>query len=316
MISEMIISATRRTDIPSHYGEWFINRLKDGYVLIQNPYNANRYSKAFLTRDAVDIIVFWTKNPIPFMEYLPILEEMGYPYYFQFTLTPYSKETEKGLPPKEDLLDAFIKLSERIGKKRVVWRYDPIIISSAYTLDYHRERFSHMAKKLENHTERCVISFVDSYKNVSSRMGHDFDCKMTRANIFAVASIISDIAKEHNIELFTCAEQINLDRFGIEHGACIDKDLIEQILDRNIDVKKDKNQREECNCVDSIDIGTYNCCANGCGYCYALTSEKAALQNIARHNPKSEVLIGEVDPSAIITERKRDSVVINQLSLF
>ncbi len=312
----MIISATRRTDIPSYYGEWFINRLKAGYVLIQNPYNATRYSKAILTRDAVDIIVFWTKNPIPFMKYLPIIDEMGYPYYFQFTLTPYDRETEKGLPDKETLTDTFIELSERIGKKRVVWRYDPIIISDTYTIDYHKERFLYMAEKLSNHTERCVISFVDSYKNVSSRMGQNFDAKMTKNNIFALSEIFSSISKEHNIKLFTCAESFDLDQFDITHGACIDKDLIEEILDQRINSKKDKNQRKECTCVDSIDIGTYNCCANGCSYCYAITNEKASFSNMKKHNPNAPVLIGEVNPNAIITNRDSVSIIENQMSLF
>ncbi len=312
----MIISATRRTDIPSYFGEWFINRLKDGYVLIQNPYNNNRYSKAILTRDAVDMIVFWTKNPMPFLKHLPTIEEMGYPYYFQFTLTPYGKETEKALPNKEDLIDAFISLSKKIGKKRVVWRYDPIIISDIYTIDYHKDRFFHMAKKLSNHTERCVISFVDSYKNVTTRMGKDPAYSMTKNNIFALAEIFSSIAKEYNIELFTCAEAINLKQFGIQHGACIDKALIEQILGMKINAKKDKNQRKECYCVDSIDIGTYNCCANGCSYCYALSSEKSALLNMAKHNPASPVLIGEINPSAIITNRDSFSVIESQMSLF
>ncbi len=312
----MIISATKRTDIPSYYGEWFINRLKEGYVLIQNPYNNNRYSRALLSRDAVDIIVFWTKNPKPFLKQLPIIEEMGYPYYFQFTLTPYGSETEKGLPCKEDLLDTFITLSKRIGKKRVVWRYDPIIISDSYTIDYHTERFSYMAKKLSNYTERCVISFVDSYKNVTKRMGTDPAYKMTQTNIFSIAEVFSKIATENDIEIFTCAEELELAQFGIKHGACIDKGLIEEILEQKIDVKKDKNQRKACECVSSIDIGTYNCCANGCSYCYALTNERSALSNMARHNPNLPVLIGEVDPHSIITTRDSHSVIDGQMSLF
>ncbi len=311
----MIISATRRTDIPSYYGEWFINRLKEGYVLIQNPYNKGRYSKAILTRDAVDIIVFWTKNPIPFMKFLPIIEEMGYPYYFQFTLTPYGKETETGLPSKEELLEAFLTLSKRIGKKRVVWRYDPIIISDIYTIEYHAKQFQAMAEKLSNHTERCVISFVDRYKNVTSRMGQNPAYHMTKSNMFALSEILAKIAKEHKLELFTCAEQIDLEQFGIKHGACIDKELIEQILGQKINAKEDKNQRKECHCIESIEIGTYNCCANGCSYCYALSSEKEALSNMARHNPKLPVLIGEVNPNAIVTHRNSHSLIENQLRL-
>ncbi len=312
----MIISATRRTDIPSYYGEWFVNRLKEGYVLIQNPYNNNRYSKAVLTREAVDIIVFWTKNPKSFFKYLLQIEEMGYPYYFQFSLTPYGKDIEKNLPTKRELLEIFIELSNRIGKKRVVWRYDPIILSDEYTIEYHAKCFERMSNKLSGYTERCVISFVDGYKNVSTRMGKDPAYNMTKKNILKIAEIFSKIAQANNIEIFTCAEKIDLEQFNIKHGACIDKKLVEEILGKSINVKKDKNQREECECIESIDIGTYNCCSNGCTYCYALTNENDALDNMAMHNPRLPVLIGDVNHNAIITNRDTSSVVENQISIF
>ncbi len=312
----MIISATRRTDIPAFYGEWFVNRLKEGYVLTENPYNNNRYSKAYLAPNDVDIIVFWTKNPIPFLKYLPEIDRMGYTYYFEFTLTPYGKEVERNLPDKEVLLDSFVGLAKKLGKHRMVWRYDPIIIDENHTIEYHAERFSYMASRLKNSTERCVISFVDSYKNVTARMGKDPAYHMTEQNIFRIAEIFSEIAKENGFAIYTCAEKIDLEKYAIKHGACIDKSIIERILGCGIIDTKDKNQRPECLCLESIDIGTYNCCVNGCNYCYALQNEKTALANMKKHNPHFPVLIGEIGPDAVITERKRDSVIINQLSLF
>ncbi len=312
----MIISATRRTDIPSFYDEWFVNRLKEGYVLIQNPYNSSRYSKAYLTPDDVDIIVFWTKNPIPFLKYLPEIDNMGYTYYFEFTLTPYGKETERNLPDKEVLIEAFITLAKKLGKHRMVWRYDPIIIDDVYTIEYHTEQFYYMANRLKNSTDRCVISFVDSYKNVTARMGKNPAYLMTAQNICKLAETFSSIAKKNGFDIYTCAEKIDLEKYGIKHGACIDKSIIEKILGCSIIDTMDKNQRPECLCLESIDIGTYNCCGNGCNYCYALQNEKTAIFNMNRHNPLSAVLIGEVNSNAIVTSRKRDSVIINQLSLF
>ncbi len=312
----MIISATRRTDIPSFYGEWFVNRLKDGYVLIQNPYNNNRYSKAYLTPNDVDIIVFWTKNPIPFLKLLPEIDRMGYSYYFEFTLTPYGKDTERNLPDKELLLETFITLANKLGKHRLVWRYDPIIIDEVHTIDYHKERFSYMANRLKNSTDRCVISLVDSYKNVMMRMGKNPAYLMTEQNIIKIAEVFGGIARKNGMEIYSCAEKIGLEKCGIKHGACIDKGIIEKILGCDITDTRDKNQRPECLCLESIDIGTYNCCINGCNYCYALQNEKSALANMKIHNLNSPVLIGEVNTTAIITERKRDSVVIDQLSLF
>ncbi len=312
----MIISASRRTDIPSYYGEWFVNRLKEGHVLIQNPYNAQRYSRAILTRDSVDLIMFWTKNPLPFMKHLHSIESMGYPYAFQFTITPYGVESERALPDKEALVNAFIELSERIGKGRMYWRYDPIIISDKYPIDYHANKFAMLAEKLAPYAARCIISFVDGYKNVASRMGKDPTYHMTDANMREVAKLLSNTAKMHNLSVFTCAEQLDLSEFGIEHGACIDKTMVEEILSCKISARKDKNQRKECLCVESIDIGTYNCCANGCDYCYALTSEHASRENMKRHDPKSPVLIGQVNPHAIVTHRPSESIEIAQMSFF
>ncbi len=312
----MIISASRRCDIPSHFGDWFVNRLKEGYVLIQNPYNANRLSRAMLTRETVDILVFWTKNPLPFIRYLPEIEAFNYPYYFEFTLTPYGKETEVNLPEKETLIDTFISLSKRLGKNRMVWRYDPIIIDETYDITYHKENFTHMANRLCGSTNRCVISFVDCYKNVASRMGKNPSYHMSLINIHAISDIFSNIAKENGFELYTCAEKYSLEKYDIKHGACIDKSLIEGILGCKISAKKDKNQRAECLCLESIDIGTYNCCANGCRYCYALQSEKSSISNIKKHNPKSPVLIGEIGPQAMVTNRDTKSIVMHQLSFF
>ncbi len=312
----MIISASRRCDIPSHFGEWFVNRLNEGFVLIQNPYNANRLSKAVLSPETVDIIVFWTKNPLPFLKHLPTIDRFNYPYYFEFTLTPYGKETECNLPDKQQLITTFISLSKTLGKNRMIWRYDPIIIDETYDISYHKEKFLYMANRLSGSTKRCVISFVDSYKNIATRMGKNPSYNMSLSNIHQISEIFSTIAKQNGIEIFTCAEKYNLEKFGIKHGACIDKDIIQNILGNKIIDIKDKNQRPECLCLESIDIGTYNCCLNGCSYCYALQNEKSAELNIKNHNPKSPLLIGEQIPNVIITNRDTKSIIINQTSLF
>ncbi len=312
----MIISASRRCDIPSYFGPWFINRLKEGFVLVQNPYNANRFSKVILTPETIDIIVFWTKNPIPFLKHLSEIDRFAYPYYFEFTLTPYGKETERNLPDKEDLINTFIALSEKLGKHRMVWRYDPIIIDDTYDLEYHEKKFNYMSKRLKGSTNRCVISFVDNYKNVATRMGQSMFYDISSENVFKVSEIFAKIAKENDIEIFTCAEKYDLEKHGIKHGACIDKSIIESILGLKINACKDKNQRFECLCLESIDIGTYNCCGNGCKYCYALQSEKTAMLNIASHNPQSPLLIGGLTQNSLITNRDTKSIVVKQMSFY
>jgi hypothetical protein len=161
----MIISASRRTDIPAYYSEWFINRLKEKYVLVRNPLNAQQIGRVSLSPDAVDCIVFWTKNPGPMLDRLGKLKD--YNYYFQFTLTPYGKGVEANLPSKSALTDTFKRLSDIIGREKVVWRYDPIIISNKYDIGYHEKYFDIIANGIKDHTEKCTISFLDFYNKIS-----------------------------------------------------------------------------------------------------------------------------------------------------
>ena len=159
----MIISASRRTDIPAYYSEWFINRVKEKYLYVRNPMNIHQIGKISLDRNVVDGIVFWTKNPIPMLPRLDQLKE--YIYYFQFTLTAYGPEIESGLPSKNiKLIPAFQELSNKIGKERVIWRYDPIFLNERYTMDYHKKYFRVLASKLAGYTEKCTISFLDLYR--------------------------------------------------------------------------------------------------------------------------------------------------------
>ena len=160
----MIISASRRTDIPSYYSEWFYNRIKEGFVYVRNPMNIHQIGKISLSPDVVDGIVFWTKNPAPMLDRLGELEK--YTYYFQFTVNPYSTDVEPNVPSKNDtIIPTFQKLSSIIGKERIVWRYDPILLNEKYTVDYHIKYFSMLADKLAYYTEKCTVSFLDMYKN-------------------------------------------------------------------------------------------------------------------------------------------------------
>ena len=165
----MIISASRRTDIPAYYADWFCNRIREGYVCVRNPMNFHQVSRIDLSPDVVDGIVFWTKNPLPLMARLEELR--GYTFYFQFTLTPYGKDVEPCVPSKNDvILPAFQELSRRVGPERVIWRYDPILFTNRYTMDYHITFFSQLARRLEGYTRKCIISFVDLYRNTQTNM--------------------------------------------------------------------------------------------------------------------------------------------------
>lgn len=311
----MIISASRRTDIPTYYSEWFINRVRDGYLYVRNPMNIHQISKITLSPNVIDGIVFWTKNPIPMMQYLDELN--NYAYYFQFTVNAYGKDVEVNVPNKNDvIIPAFRKLSNRIGRDRVIWRYDPILLTEKYTIDYHVNYFNELAKRLSGYTHKCIISFVDLYRNTQAHLKELNILPLGEKEMCELAERLVEIANKNDLIVESCAEKINLEQFGIQHGHCIDCQLFEKILNCKINILKDKNQRLECGCMESIDIGAYNTCKNGCVYCYANFSKTTVIKNMGAHNPSSPLIFGEVMPDDKIVERKMFSLKKNQISLF
>lgn len=306
----MIISCSRRTDIPAFYSEWFINRIREGFVLVRNPMNARQVRRISLLPSDVDCIVFWTKNPAPFLDKLNLL--CDYNYYFQFTLTPYDKDIEPNLAPKREIVDTFLELSQKIGKERIIWRYDPIILSQSMNIEYHIEQFNGLARRLSGYTEKCVISFLDSYRHIGSRMSDLSIRPPDDSEVCELTKGIVKIAAAHEIKVETCAEKIDLAHLGIEHGKCIDDRLITKLTGRNLKIEKDKYQRELCGCVTSCDIGEYNTCGHHCVYCYANVSPNKVKRNRFLHNDQSPLLIGEAD------DISRGSVAknVNQTKLF
>jgi DNA repair photolyase len=263
----MIISASRRTDIPAFHAEWFFERVKEGVVRTKNPRNVRQIKEIILSPDAVDCIVFWSKNPGPMLDKLHLIDE--YPYYFHFTLNAYNSDMECAVPKRDERIETFIRLAERITPPRVIWRYDPVLLNDDYTVSYHVESFGEIARQLKGYTEKVIFSFIDFYKKADKKIKH-LNVKETSAEEKnSIAHNLSAIAAENGFSIDTCAEDIDLSKYNISHGRCIDDRLISKISGRNLDVKKDKNQRAECGCVAAADIGEYNSCSHGCLYCYA-----------------------------------------------
>jgi len=289
----MIISASRRCDIPAFYSDWFLNRIKQGYVNVKNPFNANQIKTVSLKKEDVDCIVFWTKNVSPIMDKLDILNNMGYIYYFLYTITPYECDIEPYVPCKSEIADSFRMLSEKIGKHRNILRYDPIIINDKYTENYHIETFEKFLIGLKGYTNKCIISFVDIYKKLPKASKMTIGEEIERSTMQNIAKHFAKTAKENNIEIQTCSEDIDLSGLGIYKKACIDKDFIEQLKGSKLDIKKAASQRKLCSCAQSTDIGVYNCCPHGCIYCYANSGQEKVFRNIKRHNVYSPILIDD-----------------------
>ena len=317
----MIISASRRTDIPACFPEWFANRIKEGYVIVRNPMN-NQPFRINLSPEIVDCIVFWTKNPIPMIPYLD--EFKDYCYYFQFTLTGYGKDIERNLPDKNaDLIPAFQKISDKIGPERVIWRYDPILVNDRYSLEYHKRAFEKIASALNGYTEKCVFSFVDTYAKNLKAMESLKVRDLAPEEMKEMAVMIRDIDAENHMKVGTCAEEINLEELGIEHNACIDKALIERLTGGKIkDTKKnikDSGQRSACKCMLSKEIGTHNTCGNGCVYCYANYSPDSVRRSLEKYDPKSPLLCDSLKEGEEVkdaADMKALVVKSGQLTLF
>ena len=310
----MILSVSRRTDIIGFYSDWFFNRLKEGYVLVRNPMNYHQVGRIQINPDIIDCIVFWTKNPKNILGRLDLLK--AYNYYFQVTINPYDNLIESKLPLKKDIISAFKDLSEIVGKERMIWRYDPIIISEEIDFNYHRKNFKEMANSLEGYTEKCIFGFLYPYKKTIVNM-KDITYKiLSEEKAKLIAYDLYLIGKTHNISLEACSEEIDFSNLGIRKAKCIDDDLISKIIGERLIIPKDKNQRDSCACVTSIDIGAYNSCGYGCKYCYANYNDKVTKKNMLLHDKESPFLIGNLEEGDVIKGRKMESYRKNQLSLF
>ncbi len=308
----MILSVSRRTDIPAHFSEWFLGRLKAGYALVRNPVNHAQISRITLSPDVIDCIVFWSKDPRNLLPYLPEIDRLGYRYYFQFTLTPYGEDLEPKLRRKEEIEQTLLLLSEKIGKQRIVWRYDPIILNNTWSIERHQAEFARMCEKFSHAVRSVTISFVDRYPKLKT----DLIRPISPEEMRELGEFIGNTAANYRLPVHTCCETVDLTTYGITKGSCIDPLIVEELADRHMTIHRDKNQRPGCGCCESFDIGVYNTCPYGCVYCYANFSPESTLHNLEQYAPAGELLIGKVLEGENIREREAKSDLDEQLSLF
>ncbi|MDR0662485.1 MAG: DUF1848 domain-containing protein [Spirochaetaceae bacterium] len=262
-----IISVSRRTDVPAYFSDWFFNRLSEGYVEVVNPFNPRQIRHISLLPDDVEGFVFWTKDPAPMLDRLRLLDD--YRYYFLFTLNPYGNDIEANLPPKQTLINTFQTLSNAAGRDRVIWRYDPLLLSDTIDTGFHMKNFEKMTEQLSAYTRKVIFSFVDHYKKTKSTMeALSIRSPQTEEKLI-LAENFSRIAQGAGLALESCAEDIDLSPYSIARASCIDATLLGRLGGKQIAYSKDKWQREFCRCSSSVDIGAYRSCRTGCVYCYA-----------------------------------------------
>ena len=294
----MIISASRRSDIPAFYSRWFMNRIEAGFVLVANPFNSRQIRRIRLRPDAVEAIVFWTRHAAPLLPALPRLEALGYRSLFHVTLTGYPSRLEPHLPPLEQALASFLALSRLLGPERVIWRYDPILLCNWLPVAEHQRRFSQLAAALAGHTRQVVISFADLYgksvRQLDRVPGLQYQDLLAQPEPLAeLLSALQRTAAHYDLQLSSCAEAVDLSRWQIAPGRCIDVALLNRLFGLDLPQRKDPGQRAACGCAPSVDIGQYDSCPHGCAYCYANRSQALAARNRARHDPASPLLLGD-----------------------
>lgn len=330
-IAPLIISASRATDIPAFHAKWFMNRLEKGYIKWENPFN--RSKPMYVSLENVRLIVFWTKNPEPIIPLLNVLEDKEINYYFQYTLNDYENENfEPAIPSLEERLKIFCNLSEQIGKERVIWRFDPLLLSETISVNDLLLKIRKVGDKLVNHTNKLVFSFADvfNYRKVKANLIKESSyftidnihlAEFTQIQKVEMARELQKLLSEWkkvnpDFTIATCAEDIDLKQFGIEHNKCIDDELIIQLFSNDSELMnfigyeptlfeqsdiqnttkrnrlKDQNQRPSCGCIYSKDIGAYNTCDHLCVYCYANLSRERVVQNLKELNSESDNIIG------------------------
>jgi len=296
----MIISASRRTDIPAFYTSWFMNRIHEGFCTVPNPFNRRQISRISLLPADVDGIVFWTRNPRPMLAHLEELDQRGYRYYFHFTLLDYPRLLEATTPGLAVSVGSFRRLSERVGPGRIVWRYDPIVLSNQTGVDFHKRVFADIAGRLRGFTKRSVISVMDVYRKIQPRLRRlqaqgllvEEHHGEFPEEVGGLLRFMAEVAAANDMEIQSCAEEMDPRPCGISPGSCIDGRLMERLFGIRVDARKDPTQREACGCSISKDIGMYDTCLYGCQYCYATSSFDRARLHYQAHDPESPCLVG------------------------
>jgi hypothetical protein len=307
----MIISASRRTDVPAFYSDWFMKRIRAGHCDVPNPFNPTQVTRVSLKPEDVDVIVFWTRNASPLLPRFKELDLKGYRYTFLYTVMNNPRAVDPRCPTLREALAAFKALSDRIGPERVIWRYDPIVFSNATNPEFHRKAYETIAKQLQGYTSRSIISVVNIYRKVRQRLSalSEEGIKLMECEGEAFGELMrfmATAARDNGMALSSCAQERDLTAYGVLPGKCIDDRLIREVFGLEVNHTKDPSQRKTCGCVVSKDIGMYDTCLYGCVYCYATKSFEKAKENYRRHDPDAPSLIAQAAVVQVIRSDCKD----------
>lgn len=295
----MILNTGGRSDTVQYYTDWLLKRFEEGYVLSRNPLFPNKVNRYELTPDKVDCVVFCSKNYKPILPRLHEITERFHTY-FHYTITAYGKDIEPGVPSIDKSIETLIQLSKQVGKQRVAWRYDPVLLTKGYTIEHHLQTFERMAKVLAPYIDRCIFSFVEMYKKLKVNMPELIP--LTAQDMETLAEGLGTIAGKYGIYIQTCGTNGDFTLWGIHSSGCMTLDILGGANGIVFKDLKHKGTRQGCHCIESRDIGAYDTCLNGCKYCYANKNPHKAFENYKLHNPMSPLLLGNLNPDDTVTQ--------------
>ncbi len=309
----MILNTGGRTDTVQYYSEWLLNRFREGYMLSRNPLFPNTINRIELSPELIDVVVFCSKDYSPI---LPRLHEISdrFNCYYHYTITAYDTDIEPRVPGIAQSIGTLKRLSAQVGKEKIAWRYDPVLLTPKYTIGRHFETFDRMARELTPYVSRCIFSFVEMYKKLETNMPElqpiSEDDKLRLAEGFGA------IAKRHGLYLQTCATVGDYRRYCIHKSGCMTTEIFSEALGLRFKKTAHKGNRAGCACMESRGVGDYNSCPNGCRYCYANKDPQKALENYRHHNPDSPLLLGEVLPTDTVKPSRQLSLLDREMKLF
>jgi len=302
----LILNTGARTDTVQYYTEWLLRRFREGYVYTRNPLFPNNVTRYDIVPDKIDCVVFCSKNYRPILKDLHEITDRFNTYFF-YTITAYGKDIEPGVPSIDESIQTLLELEEQVGKQRICWRYDPVLLTGRYTIEKHLETFEYMAAKLSDHVDRCIFSFVEMYRKLEVNMPDLFP--ISDRDKDKLAEGLGRIAKEHDLRIQTCGNNGDYSRYGIMPSACMTLEAIGKANGVRFRDVKHNGMRNGCHCIESRDIGAYDTCPNGCRYCYANKSPQKATENYRLHDPKSPIIIGCIKDTDIITQGNQKSLL-------
>ncbi len=308
----MILNTGSRTDIPAFYSQWFFNRIKEGFVLVRNPYYPSQVTRYRLSPEVIDILVFCTKNPEPMINRLNILSP--YTCFWFVTITSYGEDVEPYVPPKENVIESVKRLWQKTGSQRISWRYDPVFITEKYTVEYHIREFDRMAESLKGYTNQCVVSFLDLYEKTKRNFPQGKAVAGKEQELLIQA--FSETAARTHMQIHLCCENRLLERDWVDACGCMSKEVLEKAAGFRLQVPGKRPARQQCSCLLGADIGAYNTCSHGCLYCYANYDRKTVIHNRACHDMDSPFLIGGSQEGDVIRDASQQAWRDRQMSLF